>query len=133
MISLSKTKQRVNFKTWQLIKETSPLEENISFENHCVNWENSLLLQKEVEVKVLTETLKNEKYCDSLSSKPNEKEKKLSKLNVKNFVKQMKWEKTFIKNKTLKKQNEEKQIQLIQHVENQKELEKSIKWMFDEK
>ena len=40
-------------------------------------------------LKVLTETLKNKKNCDSLSSKLNEKEQKLSKLNVRNFDRQM--------------------------------------------
>ena len=44
----------------------------------------------EVEVKVLTKTLKNENHCDSFSLKLNEKKEKLSKVNVRNFDKQMK-------------------------------------------
>ena len=50
---------------------------------------DSRWLQKEAEVKVLP--LKNDKYCNSLSSKLNEKEEILSKLNVRNFNKQMEW------------------------------------------
>ena len=51
-------------------------------------------MQKEVDVKVLTETLEKNKTCDSLSSKLNKKEKKLSRLNVRNFDRQMVREKT---------------------------------------
>ena len=43
--------------------------ENISVPNQRVTEENSLQLQKEVEVKILTE---NEKHCNSLSSILNE-------------------------------------------------------------
>ena len=46
-------------------------------------------------LKVLTETLKNKKNCDSLSSKSNEKEQKLSKLNVRNFDRQVERKNTY--------------------------------------
>ena len=47
----------------------SSLGENISVPNQRVTEENSLQLQMEVEVKILTE---NEKHCNSLSSILNE-------------------------------------------------------------
>ena len=66
-----------------MLRKTSSSEENISVANQCVTEQNSLQLQKEVEAKVLTETLKkNEKHCDSYSPIKNEKEKKSSKPNV---------------------------------------------------
>ena len=62
------------------------LEENISVANQSVTEEDSIWLQNEVEVKVITETLKKSKNCDSLSSKSNEE---VSKLNVRIFEKSM--------------------------------------------
>ena len=69
------------------------MDENISVASQCVAKEKALWLQKEVEIDVLRETLKNEKHCDSLSSKLNEKEEKLSKLNTRNFDQRMEQEK----------------------------------------
>ena len=51
-------------------------------------------LQERVEIKVLRETLKNGKHCNFLFSKSNEKEEKISKLNVRNVDKRMEQKKT---------------------------------------
>ena len=51
-------------------------------------------LQERVEIKVLRGTLKNEKHCNFLFSKSNEKEEKISKLNVRNVDKRMEQKKT---------------------------------------
>ena len=55
--ALSKPKQRVNLKTWLFVKKNFFIGRNIYVANQCVTKENSPQLQKEVEVKVLTETL----------------------------------------------------------------------------
>ena len=71
------------------------MKETILLKNQCVTEENSLRIQNEEEVKVLTETLKkSKKQFDSLSSKRIEKEEKLSKFNVRNFNKRMERKKT---------------------------------------
>ena len=62
------------------------------------------------------------KHCDSRSSKLNEE--KLSKLNVRNFNKQMGRKK--IKMKTLKEENKGKQFHLVRLIRNQEELEKIV-------
>ena len=84
MSRLSKPKQRVNFKTWQFVKKNF-----FSGRKSVCTGENSIWLHKEVEIKAFTKTFKIEKHWDSLSSKLNEKEKKFSKLNAKNFDKRM--------------------------------------------
>ena len=53
-------------------RKVSLYEENFFVANQCFTWENCLWLQKEGEVKIVTETLKNEKHCDSLSLTLNE-------------------------------------------------------------
>ena len=65
------------------------LQKRIPVVNQYVTEKNSLRLQKEVDLKVLIDT-----------SKLNENEEKLSKVNVRSFDKQMEWIK--LKLKTLK-------------------------------
>ena len=77
---------------WNIVKISKKL--NASFKNWKKNREtteeNSLHLQKEEEIKVIQNFFeKNKNFCDSLSSKLNEKEEKLTKLNVANFDRQM--------------------------------------------
>ena len=74
-------------------RKTSSLEESFSVANQCVTWKNSLRLQREVAVKVLTKTLRKTHY-DSLSSKLNEKEENLIEINVRNFGRQTEQKKT---------------------------------------
>ena len=66
------------------------LQKRIPVANQYVTEKNSLRLQKEVDLKVLIDT-----------SKLNENEEKLSKVNVRSFDKQMEWIK--LKLKTLKR------------------------------
>ena len=65
------------------------LQKRIPVANQYVTEKNSLRLQKEVDLKVLIDT-----------SKLNENEEKLSKVNVRSFDKQMEWMQ--LKLKTLK-------------------------------
>ena len=65
------------------------LQKRIPVANQYVTEKNSLRLQKEVDLKVLIDT-----------SKLNENEEKLSKVNVRSFDKQMEW--IQLKLKTLK-------------------------------
>ena len=76
---LSKPKQRVNFKTWQFVKKNFFTGRKYFCCKSVCTEENSLWLHEEVDIKVFTETFKNEKHWDSLSSKLNEKEENLSK------------------------------------------------------
>ena len=63
------------------------LQKRIPVANQYVTEKNSLRLQKEVDLKVLIDT-----------SKLNENEEKLSKVNVRSFDKQMEWIKLKLKN-----------------------------------
>ena len=71
------------------------LQKRIPVANQYVTEKNSLRLQKEVDLKVLIDT-----------SKLNENEEKLSKVNVRSFDKQMEW--IQLKLKTLKTKIREK-------------------------
>ena len=62
------------------------LQKRIPVANQYVTEKNSLRLQKEVDLKVLIDT-----------SKLNENEEKLSKVNVRSFDKQMEWIKLKLK------------------------------------
>ena len=52
-----------------LPRKNSSLDGYISVANQCVTEQNTLRLNKEVEVKVLIEALKNEKHSDSFCLK----------------------------------------------------------------
>ena len=94
LIALSKPEQSVNFKTWQFIKKYFFIGRKC-FCCKSVYYRRELFwLQERVEIKVLRGTLKNEKHCNFLFSKSNEKEEKISKLNVRNVDKRMEQKKT---------------------------------------
>ena len=77
------------------------MEENISVANQCITEENPLRLQKEVEVKIITETFKKCKALWFYSSNLNEKKEELGKINLRNFNEWM--ERRKLKKKTFKK------------------------------
>ena len=89
----STLKTRLNLKLNESARKISSFEEKFLLPISVFQKRILYIYKMKQKLRFLQKFLKNEKHCDSLSAKLNEREEKLSKLNIRNFNKRTKLKK----------------------------------------